>query len=73
MPLITGGFVLTGAPDATVPTSAEVALATPYGLVAVTVTRSREPRSEAPAVYVEPVAPAIAVQLAPPSNDRCQT
>ena len=50
VPLMTGGFVLTGAPEATAPTSAEVALATPYGLVAVTVTRSRAPRSEAPAV-----------------------
>ena len=50
VPLMTGRLVLTGAPEATGPTAAEVALATPYGLVAVTVTRSRAPMSEAPGV-----------------------
>src|SRR4029079_18094520 len=72
VPLITGGLVATGAPEATGPTAADVALPTPYGLVAVTVMRGREPTSEAPGVYVAAVAPAIGVQLAPLSSDRSQ-
>ena len=47
---MTGRAVATGAPDATGPTAADVALATPYGLVAVTVTRSVAPMSDAPGV-----------------------
>ena len=50
VPMMTGGLVATGAPDATGPTAAEDALATPYGLVAVTVTRSLAPMSDAPGV-----------------------
>ena len=37
---------MTGAPEVTGPTAAEVALATPYGWVAVTTTRSLTPMSE---------------------------
>src|SRR4051812_29503089 len=72
-PLMTGGLVATGAPDVTAPTAADDALPTPYGLVAVTVTRSLLPTSDAPGTYVDAVAPAIGVHVAPPSKDRSQT
>jgi hypothetical protein len=45
-----GCAVLTGAPESTGPTAAEVETATPNGLVAVTVTRTRAPMSLAPGV-----------------------
>jgi hypothetical protein len=50
VPLMTGRRVLTGAPEVIGPTAAEVALATPYGFVAVTATRSFAPMSGTPGV-----------------------
>ena len=66
MPEIDGKVVVFAGTDPTTAVGPEVAWLEPDGFVAVTVTSSVEPTSEACAVYVDEVAPEIAgPQLAP--------
>jgi hypothetical protein len=59
-----GALVCTGGPT-TVPVGFEAAVAEPSAFVAVTRARSRNPTSAAVRVYLEPVAPEIAMQSLP--------
>ena len=51
----------------------EIATSLPYAFVAVTASRSVEPRSAAVGKYTTFVAPAIVWQVAPVASQRCQT
>jgi hypothetical protein len=72
VPVMVGGEFGTGAPAGwTTPVAADVALALPPALVAVTRTRMVAPRSASVSTYDAPVAPAASVQVAPDGSHRC--
>src|SRR3954471_20937159 len=72
-PVIVGGAVFDGGVEApcTATVAFEVALVVPTEFLAATTTRSVPPTSPAVAVYVPPVALAIAAQLIPALSQCC--
>ena len=66
----TGGGGWTLGAEATIAVGAEVEAAEPFRLVAVTRTRRVALRSADERLAVDEVAPAIALQLAPPESQR---